>query len=215
MPRSRWLAPAGTGSYIPTMTPVFYAIGDVHGCDRLLSALHARIRDHHAFMFPGRPGHIVHLGDYIDRGPDSLGVIDRLRRGIAGWTTTCLLGNHEAMMFDCLDTDDPGIWSSWLNNGGAATVASLGDPVSAVRDRLSLAASLGPDRIAWLRNLPVFHDAAPYFFVHAGIDPDVPIASQSTDAMLWIRSYQGAMSLTHCTRAAPHPASPPNHQSYQ
>ncbi|MDN3720845.1 metallophosphoesterase [Roseibium salinum] len=108
------------------MESILYAVGDVHGRADLLDQLHGHIRSHHEVQHPNRPGEIVYLGDYIDRGADSVGVIDRLMSGMDGFQTTCLMGNHEAMLLECLATDDRRVWSTWLANGGDVTVASLG-----------------------------------------------------------------------------------------
>ena len=108
------------------MDKVIYAIGDVHGRDDLLSQLHNDIRTHHQQLHNDRDAEMVYVGDYIDRGPDSAAVMDRAMAGFDGFKTTCLLGNHEAMMLDCLDTDNRLVWDNWLYNGGEETLLSLG-----------------------------------------------------------------------------------------
>ncbi|MEM6974604.1 MAG: metallophosphoesterase [Pseudomonadota bacterium] len=106
--------------------PVIYAIGDSHGRDDLLGDLHASIREHHRLLHAARPAEIVHLGDYIDGGAESVAVIDRLFAGCDGVSTTCLMGNHEAMLLDCLASDNRQAWYTWLSNGGEDTMAALG-----------------------------------------------------------------------------------------
>ncbi len=106
------------------MTMFYYAIGDVHGRDDLLEIMHARIVSDHQSRHAGAAATIVHVGDYVDRGPDSLGVIDRLIRGMPEFELVCLKGNHEDMMLACLETDNRQVWRAWLANGGAATAAS-------------------------------------------------------------------------------------------
>ncbi len=171
------------------MEPVLYAVGDVHGRDDLLGQVHDHIRTHHDLLHPGRPGQIIHLGDYIDGGTESAGVLDRLMVGVDGFHTTCLMGNHEAMLLECLATDNRQAWYTWLSNGGEETVANLGLSLHfGGYDPAALADALGPDRVAWLRTLPLCQDAAPYFFVHAGIVPGVPLDQQQPKDMLWIRS---------------------------
>lgn len=131
---------------------------------------------------------MVHLGDYVDRGPDSGKVLDRIIAGSDAFDSVALLGNHEDMMLECLETDDPDVWDSWLDNGGDATLASLDAPVERIGyDPAALAWALGEDRIAWLRNLPIHHQIDGYLFVHAGIVPGVPLTEQKTKDMLWIR----------------------------
>lgn len=167
---------------------VIYAIGDIHGRDELLDRLHARIEgDPHRSSESGRPL-VIHLGDYIDGGPQSDKVLDRLIRGSAIFDSISLLGNHEALMLACLDTDDRDVWWNWISNGGDRTLAALGVSVRAGYDPRSLAEALGSGRIAWLRRLPIYHVADPYLFVHAGIVPGVPLKEQQVKDMLWIRT---------------------------
>ena len=171
------------------MNPVIYAVGDVHGRDDLLGTLHGYIVDYHSIIFPDRSAILVHLGDYIDGGPESLAVIDRLIKGVPGFANVCLLGNHEALLLECLDTDDRQVWNNWLNNGGTSTLASLGlsFPLGGYHP-LPLIEALGKERIAWLRSLPNMYQTNTHLFVHAGIAPGVPIQDQDPKDLIWIRS---------------------------
>ena len=166
-----------------------YAIGDIHGRDALLERLHARIiHDPHRSSSDGRPT-VVHLGDYIDGGPASRDVIDRVMRGAPEFETIALLGNHEMLMLDCLKTDDRDTWWNWISNGGEKTLEALGIPtrVHGFSPR-ALEAALGAQRIHWLQSLPLSHIIGRYLFVHAGIVPGVPLDKQLKKDMLWIRS---------------------------
>lgn len=170
------------------MTPIYYAVGDVHGRDDLLEQLHAHIREFHGLSHGDRPAKVIHLGDYIDGGAHSVDVLDRLMRGLPGMEMLCLLGNHEAMMLECLTTDDRLVWGTWLSNGGDQTLDSLGLFLRfGDYDPDALARALGAERVAWLRSLPINHAADGNFFVHAGIVPGVPLDQQRVDDMLWIR----------------------------
>lgn len=165
-----------------------YAIGDVHGRDDLLEALHERIVADRAYRHSGARATLVYLGDYIDRGANSLRVIDRVMQGLPGFDTVYLKGNHEELMLDCMQTDDRETWSVWVTNGGRETLESFG-----LRfryndyDPLALAKALGPERLAWLDKLRLYHRADPYLFVHAGMVPGRPLAQQQAKDMLWIR----------------------------
>ena len=171
------------------MDHIIYAIGDVHGRDDLLAQLHDHIQNHHQLLHAHRPAEIIHIGDYIDGGLESVAVIDRLMAGVDGFRTTCLLGNHEAMMLECLTTDNRQAWYTWLSNGGEQTIASLGISLRfGGFDPLELATALGSDRIAWLKSLPLSRTVDPYFFVHAGIAPEAPLEQQQPKDLLWIRS---------------------------
>lgn len=170
------------------MNNIIYAVGDIHGRVDLLKELYDHILDHHQLLHQGKLGEIVHIGDYIDRGAHSVEVIDRLMRGVEGFQNTCLLGNHEAMMLECLATDNRQAWYIWLSNGGDATLASLGISMRfGGYDPLALRNALGEKRISWLRSLPLYRTAAPYLFVHAGIVPGIPIEEQQARDLLWIR----------------------------
>lgn len=169
-----------------------YAIGDIHGHSDKLRAALALIE---ADGGPDAP--VVVLGDLVDRGPDSRGVIDTLIAGIAaGRDWTVLLGNHDRMFLDFLTEGrvlNPQVKSgrSWMNPalGGLATLASYGlDPESAVEALFDAAQCAVPgDHRAFLSGLPRFHHRGAHLFVHAGIRPGVPLAAQDEDDLIWIR----------------------------
>lgn len=178
------------GIAMPEAT-LIVAIGDVHGmyeqADLLLREVERDLARHSR-------GFCIWLGDYVDRGFDSLAVIDLVRRPIAarGAEKICLLGNHEALLLDCIEP--PGrlgeAVAAWMSNGGAATLDSLGLSRRAARDSdlpTRLIEALGPERLTFLRGLPRFHRLDALLFVHAGIDPLRPLADQDADALLWIR----------------------------
>lgn len=167
--------------------PIYFAIGDVHGEADKLRQLHAAILDRIAVE--GQSAKIVHLGDYVDRGPDSRGVIDQVialeqRFGNdAGIGVVSLMGNHEQMMLDAYDAGvaaDDGVWWS---QGGAETATSYdaGD--------ISWRGYVPKEHISWMRRLPgVLRDTdRKLVFVHAGIEPATfPQEDQRT--YLWTRS---------------------------
>ncbi len=161
-----------------------YAVGDVHGCDARLAALHRSIADDLARRPIERP-QLVHLGDYIDRGPDSAGVIARLAAGppLPGVPTVNLRGNHEQMMLDSLA--DPSAMTQWLANNGADTLAGWGIPASA--DPRSWTGSIPLKALSFLAGLELMHVVDGYVFVHAGLRPGVPLARQTPDDLMWIR----------------------------
>ena len=150
-----------------------FAIGDVHGCLRKLRRL-VRACEAHA---QGRPARWVFLGDYVDRGPDSRGVIELLmrRQQEQPGAVVCLRGNHEQMAI--MAHADPRAMPLWLANNGATTLRNYPE----TRGRISDA------HLAWLSALPFCHDDGLRFFVHAGIDLSVPLDRQEDEVMLWMR----------------------------
>jgi len=151
--------------------PLTFAVGDIHGCldklDRLLAACEA-----HA---GARPARYVFLGDYIDRGPQSRGVIDRLmaKQAARPGTVVCLRGNHEQMAIDA----HAGVRAVplWLANNALSTLRNYDGR------------RISPEHLAWLNALPFCHDDGLRFFVHAGIDLTVPLAAQEPEVMVWMR----------------------------
>jgi len=168
-----------------------YAVGDVHGRADLLGDLHKRIaRDADKASETRRV--IVYLGDYVDRGPDSAGVIDRLIGSpLEGFEEVFLMGNHEQFLLDFLS--DPSVGAHWLGNGGDATLASYGvdvkggDPVDMAAVAALLRKILPSRPLAFLEGLALSHREGDYFFAHAGIRPGVPLDKQTEDDLLWIR----------------------------
>jgi len=162
-----------------------YAIGDVHGCANRLAALHEQIAAHAAAAEPARIT-VLHIGDYVDRGPDSAAVVARIAGPppVPGAAMVNLRGNHEAMMLDAL-TGDRWAVGQWLGNRGEASLRSWGvDP--ATRPSTWAAGIPEADR-ATLAGLALTHRAGDYLFVHAGIRPLVPIERQDPQDLLWIR----------------------------
>lgn len=167
---------------------IHYAIGDIHGRDDLLERMHERIVADHQLRHGDAPAVIVYVGDYIDRGANSAGVIDRVMRGVPGFDSICLKGNHEQWMLDCLVTDDRYVWSPWLENGGEETLASFGVGFRPGRyDPVRLARAVGSRRLRWLDTLKLHHREGGYLFVHAGIVPGRPLEQQEEKDLLWIR----------------------------
>jgi serine/threonine protein phosphatase 1 len=163
-----------------------YAVGDIHGCADLLDGLLALIRQDAA----ATPYQLVFLGDYVDRGPDSAGVLDRLVKISASTPDTIFLkGNHEAAMLDFLDA--PRGNEEWLHWGGDKTLESYG--LTKFWDReaedvaIDLAKAMPAAHLSFLRGLRLYEEIGDYAFVHAGFRPGVPIKDQTEHDMLWIR----------------------------
>ena len=162
-----------------------YAIGDVHGCDRQLAELHTLIAAD-LKQRPIRLATLVHIGDYVDRGPDSAGVVRRLMAGAPakGLHVVNLMGNHERTMLNAL-AGERAAATDWLYSGGAAALQSWGvDPDS---PREGWGEAIPAEEQRFLRQLELFHEEGDYFFAHAGVRPGVPLRQQAAEDLLRIR----------------------------
>lgn len=172
-----------------------YAIGDPHGCADRLADLHARIAAH-AEDHPAAHVLVVHLGDYVDRGPDSAGVLALLQGPppVPGAQVINLIGNHEQMMLAALDPRaGEDVVAFWLDNGGAATLESYAaDP----RDMRSWAAVPRRD-LGFLDRLVPCLPVGGYLLAHAGVRPGVALDAQDPMDLAWIRepflSWRGGL----------------------
>ena len=169
-----------------------YAVGDIHGCLGLLDELLARIEADAAERSPRRTW-IVFLGDLIDRGRDSAGVIERLVHYRPDFATPVFIaGNHEEVLLRTLG-GEPEILVDWLKFGGAECVASYGlDADSLRRMEPAEAAARVRERVppAHLEFVGSFADTfrfGDYLFVHAGIRPGVELEQQDQFDLRWIR----------------------------
>jgi serine/threonine protein phosphatase 1 len=150
------------------------AVGDVHGSLAKLRELVERCEKFAA----GAPLSFVFLGDYIDRGPDSAGVVRYLMelQALRGERLIALRGNHESVLLDVCDGVCPP--DVWLSQGGDATLRSY---------RAARAQDLPATVLNWFRSLPLSHDDGRRFFVHAGVNPMLPLQAQEERDLIWIR----------------------------
>ena len=176
-----------------------YAIGDIHGHLDKLRALH-RLIDDDRVACGDRAAPVVHIGDLVDRGPDSRAVIDFLMAGAAaGQPWVVLRGNHDRMFRGFMadpDYHDPRLRRdlSWLHErlGGGDTLAAYG--VMGAGERLlhdlhaDAVAAVPPAHLAYLDGLPTYFLRDTCLFVHAGVRPGVDLHDQSEDDLLWIRN---------------------------
>ncbi|MBY8976322.1 serine/threonine protein phosphatase [Rhodobacteraceae bacterium NNCM2] len=172
-----------------------YAIGDVHGCRDELAEIHGRIRADLAAR-PCPDWRIIHLGDYVDRGPDIKGVISDLVRQVRDRRSYALLGNHDHMFVEFLGDAASASFLSWITYGGVATIEAYGavfepgideDIVRRRALREELLSLVPEDHLRFLSTLPHSLRFGDFLFVHAGIRPGVPIDRQSVKDMIWIR----------------------------
>lgn len=154
------------------------AIGDVHGCANTLERLLGRIA-------PGPSDHLVFVGDYVDRGPDSKRVIDILLRLREQVECTFLKGNHEALMLDYLDY---GEYDLWRMNGGATTLSSY--------QKSNREVEIPAEHVSFIRDAHLYLDTPNYFFVHGGIPPSMTVEEAirlgDEQMFLWERGHLSA-----------------------
>lgn len=155
------------------------AIGDIHGCARALDALLAEVE-------PTLEDTIVTLGDYVDRGPDSYGVIERLLKLASATRLIALRGNHEWMMLQA--RQGPAEEQEWFRYAGEETLASY-------------TAALGIDKLSdvpashWNfmeKTCVPWHETDTHFFVHANAAPDLSLAEQPEDTLYWQKLLAGS-----------------------
>jgi serine/threonine protein phosphatase 1 len=152
------------------------AVGDVHGClvplERLVRKLPAGEE-------------LVFLGDYIDRGPDSSGVVDFLARLAKTRSCRFLKGNHEDLMERAIE--DPAHIPNWMYNGGNATLASYGVRMATWKQAPARGEFAARHR-DFFASLATYHEDEHTIYVHAGVDPAIPeMERQSPEVLLWIR----------------------------
>jgi serine/threonine protein phosphatase 1 len=160
-----------------------FAVGDIHGWDERLEALLAQVRER------GQAGDsLVFVGDYVDRGPHSRQVVDRVLRERRRWPgpVVTLKGNHEAMMLTALRTwrdSSVAAWE-WMRVGdGRATIASYADVISMA----AFEAALPADHAEFFERLALWHEDENGIYVHAGIPPGKQPRECSEEELLWIR----------------------------
>jgi serine/threonine protein phosphatase 1 len=179
-----WLADART----PDGTRV-YAIGDVHGCLDALAGVHRAIGAD-LLRRPAADWRIVHLGDYVDRGADSRGVIDFLLARMAeDARVLCLRGNHDEMFAQSLAGKRQAA-ELWLMNGGGETLENYGVSVVRFLDALrsgDMTLRIPEAHRGFLDALGTSLRFGDYYFVHAGINPGSALDAQTPHDQLWIR----------------------------
>lgn len=173
-----------------------YVVGDVHGRADLLELI-LELIDAHIGGTGGTDPRLVFVGDYVDHGPDSAGVLARMQELSREFpqNVVCLMGNHERMLLDFLD--DPGLRGPrWLRAGGGATLQSFGietealtapqiDPTAWQSAARALWIALGTDTRAWLAQRPLSWSSGNLWVVHAGADPQRAMDAQSARVLLW------------------------------
>lgn len=141
-------------------------IGDVHGhYSGLMHLLEA--------IAPGAKDQVYFVGDLIDRGPQSAQVVDFVRQS----SYHCLLGNHEQMLLDVLDSNGASsqVEQAWLYSGGYATITSYKEGI------------IPQEHLDWMLGLPTYLDLGDVWLVHAGVDPRIPLEEQTAEQFCWVR----------------------------
>ena len=150
-----------------------FAVGDIHGMAQKLESLVERCRAYAV----GRAHRFIFLGDYVDRGSNSRGVIELLM-GLQGDMNPPILikGNHEQMLLNAVASPEAEL--GWNLNGGASTLKSYG---------IANAFEMPDDHLRWFRSLTLMFDDGLRLYVHAGIYPSRALTRQKPEHLLWIR----------------------------
>jgi serine/threonine protein phosphatase 1 len=158
--------------------PLTYAVGDIHGRFDLLELALREIARH----ANGEPHRVVFLGDYIDRGPDSRKVVERLMEMQRAGAAVCLKGNHEDLMVRALTEPGRAAFWRWCDNGGLQTLRSYGAP-----EDIDARDVVPREHVRWMAGLPLTTSDGQRVYVHAGLAPKTAFHRQSETTCLWIR----------------------------
>ena len=194
-----------------------FAVGDIHGCKELLNVIHNKIIE----VSKNKEGEklLIYLGDYIDREPDIKGTIQTLIDfQPENFTKVFLLGNHEQMLLDFMAGKRNSLYI-WLGNGGLETLESYGSDVNSYIDHSMELKDEELIRKQFMRLLPFSHknffnqlilnyEWGNYFFVHAGINPDLPLDKQEKETMLWTREKNFFNPKMTCSKIIVHGHTP-------
>lgn len=192
----RWFHRQAQRSRTPSISDglAVYAVGDIHGRLDLLIDLLSRVANDAERHTADRQRRLIFLGDYIDRGRESRGVIDALLDlQWPNFPRVFLMGNHEEAMLEFLDERTDGV--AWLGYGGLETLMSYDvtirrlptDEASAAKLRSDLRAAVPQRHLDFLRHCVLSHMEGDYVFVHAGVRPGRPLEQQERRDLLWIR----------------------------
>lgn len=170
---------------------LIYAVGDIHGyLDKLIELQDKIKKDAN-----GRQHKVIYLGDYIDRGPNSKGVIDNLMKQE---NAICVKGNHEDMLISQFETGSFIYIDLHLNNGGLETLLSYGltniadyewshkGPTDYKGFLIDYRIALG-NHMGWMKSLKLYHIEDGCVFVHAGVEPGHEMEDQKEQVLLWTR----------------------------
>ena len=194
-----------------------FAVGDIHGCKELLNVIHNKIIE----ASKNKEGEklLIYLGDYIDREPDIKGTIQTLIDfQPENFTKVFLLGNHEQMLLDFMAGKRNSLYI-WLGNGGLETLESYGNDMNSYIDHSMELKDEELIRKQFTRLLPFSHknffnqlilnyEWGNYFFVHAGINPNLPLDKQEKETMLWTREKSFFNSKMTCSKIIVHGHTP-------
>ncbi len=151
-----------------TIPPRTFVVGDIHGCMTSLKLMEE-------FIGFEKSDTIILLGDYIDRGPDSMGVLDWCIAAKERFNLITLIGNHELMMHDA--KEEVADYLSWIMNGGQDTLRSFGCKLKEIPQKY------------WdfIYNCELYHETTNYILVHGGLEPHKTLVDQTPESACWIR----------------------------
>ena len=164
-----------------------WVIPDIHGCIKTLQALVEEL------IRPARYDELYFLGDYIDRGPDSKGVIDYIRHlQNDEYSITLLKGNHEDSLLELYDAEKKARSNWWHNFANRKLMIwnTIGGKETLKSFDVDHVGKIPPDYIEWMRSLKYYIELEDFVLVHAGLNFKLDNPFEDTRAMLWLRDYQ-------------------------
>lgn len=166
-------------------------ISDIHGELELFNALLEKVK------YDATEDQLILLGDYIDRGPDSKGVLNRVME-LKSKGAIVLRGNHDEMMVHAMD-DEPKARDRWARNNGTVTLKNYDSSIGKIEMPDS---ELFRTHVDFIRSLDYFHETDDYIFVHGGVEPDVPVSKSDPYRLIWIREefylgYKGEKTVVY------------------
>lgn len=192
--RQRKTSRPSTSLARPDATGPVYAIGDIHGHFNKLQALWSKIEEDYRALATHARADVIFLGDYVDRGPAGIKVLqfchDLWKQPPSWCHPVFLIGNHELMLLEWLQGKSLGALIYWLDNGGDETLEELGiSRTDAAVEGVKATAKKFPKHLATFvaEALTLWYRWERYLFVHAGIQPGVPLDQQDSEELVWIR----------------------------
>ncbi len=151
-------------------------VSDIHGELDLFEKLLKKVKYH------SEKDQLVLVGDYVDRGPNSRGVLNKVMN-LKRQGAIVLRGNHDEMFIDAVNNEE-NAWRRWKRNGGLVTLKSYGKDINTIEDLHTVEFR---KHVQFIQSLEYYYETDDYIFVHAGLEPGTPLAKTDPNVLVWIR----------------------------